>query len=543
MRRICLMSALFTLLAVGCFTHIAAAQSGITVTEQAMLPKLDQSRPGVFHCDTAPSLFVGSTLSKQGTDAITPLLQRWKARFGSDPAPARPASKLPQSPFLLIGLLQDHAALRQLVASHKTELPGHQLGPEGYVLDITPERVLVAASRPVGAFYGVLKLLELDKAGDKGVTLPAVSIVDWPTMAWRGIHLSIGSRDDLPRFETLLTDVMPRFRLNQLILEVDYHFQFKSHPEVAEGDALTVEDCQSLKKLADSHFVRLIPMINCLGHQSWAAHTDKLLTAHPEFDETPDVPADNKGIYCRSWCPSNPEVGKVVNDLIDELLNAFDATAFHVGMDEVFLLGKCPRCKGQDTAHLFAKAVNDLHAHIVGKRKKTMLMWGDRLLDGKATGYGEWEASKNGTDRAMDLIPKDIVMCDWHYETHYNGVPATYPSVRSFQEKGFRVWPSSWNSTENARLLGNCSLENHGPKMVGYLATTWIGIGGLMDGLTQLDAAPTMPTDSIDGKRRRGGLGVASALQTGSRIAWEGKREEKGEEKTQAKARTETRTP
>ena len=26
-------------------------------------------------------------------------------------------------------------------------------------------------------------------------------------------------------------------------------------------------------------------------------------------------------------------------------------------------------------------------------------MWGDRLLDGKATGIGEWEASKNGTAR------------------------------------------------------------------------------------------------------------------------------------------------
>ena len=71
----------------------------------------------------------------------------------------------------------------------------------------------------------------------------------------------------------------------------------------------------------------------------------------------------------------------------------------------------------------------------------------------RPTGYGEWEASKNGTFPAIDLIPKDIVLCDWHYETRYAGEPATYPSVRYFQEKGFRVWPSGWNSAENARML------------------------------------------------------------------------------------------
>src|SRR5205085_11379595 len=103
-------------------------------------------------------------------------------------------------------------------------------------------------------------------------------------------------------------------------------------------------------------------------------------------------PADNKGIYCRSWCPFHPEVNKVVFALMDELIDAFDADAFHVGMDEVFILGQCPRCKGKENADLFAKAVNDLHAHLVGKRKLQMLMWGDRLLEGKTTGYGGWEA-------------------------------------------------------------------------------------------------------------------------------------------------------
>ena len=125
--------------------------------------------------------------------------------------------------------------------------------------------------------------------------------------------------------------------------------------------------------------------------------------------------------------------------MIDELIDAFRADSFHVGMDEVFLVAQpsCPRCKGKDPAELFAKAVNDLHQHIVDERKLTMLMWADRLLDDKKLGfgYGKWEASQNGTGPAIDRIPKDIILCDWHYETR----PKGYPSVAYLQEKGFRV--------------------------------------------------------------------------------------------------------
>ena len=72
-----------------------------------------------------------------------------------------------------------------------------------------------------------------------------------------------------------------------------------------------------------------------------------------------------------------------------ELADAFEADAFHVGMDEVFLIGSehCPRCKGGDPARLFAKAVNDLHRHIVKERNLELLLWGDRLLPAKELGY------------------------------------------------------------------------------------------------------------------------------------------------------------
>src|SRR5262249_32210230 len=153
-------------------------------------------------------------------------------------------------------------------------------------------------------------------------------------------------------------------------------------PELREGRTpITAEGAGKLAAVCRKHGIRLIPEFQCLGHQSWKEHTGPLLTVYPELDLTPGAFPKNKGIYCREWDPLNPKVNAIVFKLMDEVLDAFKADALHVGMDEVFLLGSdhSPSTKGKDPAKVFAKAVNDLHAHLVKERKVEMLMWADRL--------------------------------------------------------------------------------------------------------------------------------------------------------------------
>jgi hypothetical protein len=170
-------------------------------------------------------------------------------------------------------------------------------------------------------------------------------------------------------------------------------------------------------------------------------------------------------------------VNEIVFALLDEIIFAFEADAVHVGMDEVFLIASphCARCKDGDPAKLFAKAVNDLHGHLVGQRKVEMLMWADRLLDAATMGYGRWEAATNGTHRAVDLIPKDIILCDWHYEelAKYPGKPKDYSSIPFFLEKGFRVWPSGWKNVQATDALLDAELKHQHERLLGHLCTTW----------------------------------------------------------------------
>jgi hypothetical protein len=286
---------------------------------------------------------------------------------------------------------------------------------------------------------------------------------------WRGVQLSI--YDDSSA-DMLIAEV-PKLEargVNALVIEIDYHFAFKSHPELRQDRCLTRAKAAELARTCRDHGIRPIPLFNCLGHQSWAKITFPLLAKYPALDETPGVAPGNEGIYCRSWCPQNPKLNRIVFALIDEIADALSADAFHVGMDEVFIIGSehCPRCRGHDPAKLFAKAVNDLHAHVTAHRKMEMLMWGDRFLDAKAMSYGKWESSANGTAPAINQVPKDIILCDWHYEKR-----ADYPSVPYLLRKGFRVWPGGWKNVEATEALINTEQRNPGKRMLGHLCTTW----------------------------------------------------------------------
>lgn len=288
-----------------------------------------------------------------------------------------------------------------------------------------------------------------------------------PEVPVRGLHvMGPHSRKDVALCERFIREALPKEGINTLVMELDYTFRFRSHPELADEGAMDRDDVRRLSKACRDVGVKLIPELNCLGHQSWAKDTGALLRKYPQFDETPKLPADNPGIYCRNWCPLAPGLHEIVFDLLDELADACESDAVHCGMDEVFLIADadCPRCHGKDPAELFAAEVTRLHDHLKSKGR-TMWMWGDRFLDGKTTGIGKWEASEAGTHPAVDKVPKDIVICDWHYDK-------AWPTPEFFAKKGFRALACPWKKSEVALAQLKLIRETRG---LGMLQTTWVG--------------------------------------------------------------------
>jgi hypothetical protein len=307
-------------------------------------------------------------------------------------------------------------------------------------------------------------------------------------MPVRGLSIAAPGPKAVDQFVTFIDEELATRDINVLILRVDYNYQYTSHPELRDSVALSEQDVKKLVAVCGEHGIRIVPQINLLGHQSWAGRTLNLLKVYPEFDETPSVlmPEEYEwpnedGLYCKSYCPQYPGVHKIVFELVDELLDVFEASDFHAGLDEVFYIAEeeCPRCSGHDPAQLFADEVWRIRNHLAEKERK-LWIWGDRLLDGKATGLGMWEASMNNTHRAIDMIPKDVFICDWHYERPDK--TAVY-----FAMKGLKVATCPWRKPDVARLQVQDMIEFRSgstPEMKenfqGVILTSWSSAEGFM---------------------------------------------------------------
>lgn len=319
----------------------------------------------------------------------------------------------------------------------------------------------------------------------------------------KGFSCTSPRHNEVDRFVKFISDELAPRGINTLVLFVcdkDYNYQFESYPQLSDPSLLSKADVKKIVECCKKNKIRIIPQINLLGHQSWREKPNKLLEQFPQFDETPYIKMPEKyewpnsdDLYCKSYCPLHPDLHKVIFALIDEICDIFESDAFHAGMDEVFILGddKCPRCSGVDKAELFAGEVNRIREHLALKNRE-LWIWGDRLIGGRTTGVGLWEGSYNYTWRAIDMIPKDVVICDWHYER------ADLTPVY-FAMKGFRVITCTGRNPEAsiaqaedmARFRKNTT-EEMKPRFYGIMQTVWSGTDQFIDayyGKQSADAA------------------------------------------------------
>ena len=281
-----------------------------------------------------------------------------------------------------------------------------------------------------------------------------------------GLHLRINKTDSTDALVKYIKEGLTQIGVNTLVLEFNPGYNYRCFPELADG-TFGREDAKKVAQAAKEAGIRIVPLFMCLGHQGWKYEPNKLLELHPEFKETTDVVegikspdkvggkiitnTPNGEFYCHSWCASNDDVYKYVFPRMDEIMEDFGADCVHVGMDETFSIAEdsCPRCVGKGRAELFARTINILHDHIVKEKGWQMMMWADRLVNAREYETHAWEADYLGIWRAIDMIPTDIIMCNWHYEITEKG----FPSLEMFMEKGFNILPGGWRSLKQMKFL------------------------------------------------------------------------------------------
>jgi hypothetical protein len=111
-------------------------------------------------------------------------------------------------------------------------------------------------------------------------------------------------------------------------------------------------------------------------------------------------------------------------------------------------------------------------------------------------------------------------MCDWHYEMpevyRRMGQPEPFPSVKLFQEHGFRVLPAPWRNPASADAFLRVAKQDATDRMLGVLFTGWaVDPDGL---LTALKSEPKPFTLGEKPSREETTQGVAATMRAGIEI-------------------------
>jgi hypothetical protein len=359
-----------------------------------------------------------------------------------------------------------------VLAFHNSPLKGkvaepilkEDLPPEGYALSASPEGVWILAADANGAFWAVQTLKQLIRFTDDGaVIVPEIYIRDYPDFAFRGIHFVID--DFSPELhKRLIEQVWAPLKFNKLIVQVD-HLKWESHPELWQPWSLPKEEAKRLHQIAEANNMEVIPLLPTLSHCEYLFGS--LAGRPPKVNK--EIAEDPETAYL--YCPNLEQTYRIVFDLLNEVISLFRPKWVHIGHDEVLSRGRfgsCIRCQGMPPHLLFAADVKRLYDFLKSQGINVM-MWGDMLLRPEEA----YDAAHGGPPhnfwRARELIPKDIVIVDWHYQPAPN-----YPSVSIFKREGFEVIGATWR---NFRTIVEFSRAAKEAGALGMVQTTWTGFG------------------------------------------------------------------
>jgi len=329
---------------------------------------------------------------------------------------------------------------------------------QGYFLTIESDKIVIEAFTETGRFYGVQTLRQILRTV-KGREIPQLKIKDYPALKWRGIS------DDISRGQVSMVDDFKEiirqlafYKKNIYQPYIEDMFTFDVSPNIGkERGAITKEEMAQMVEEAKKNHIVLTPVFECLGHQ------DRLLSL-PENRKYAEIQDPKENPW--SFSPVNPKTFEFVTKLIDELAEATPSPFFHIGGDESFDVGKGTskkRVKKMGVGRVHANYFSRLNNYIKEKHNRQMMVYSDMLLR---------------HPEALDLLPKDVILIDWHY-----GLDNDFPSVKKLKDAGFKniiaspaIWswasfyPNYYNGTTN---ISNFTKVAKREKLMGCITSSW----------------------------------------------------------------------
>ena len=321
--------------------------------------------------------------------------------------------------------------------------------PEGYKLQITPEKVLLTGGSEAGVFYGIQtihKALPILKDGKVAAALPAGTVTDFPRFRYRGFMIDVGRHFFPVSYLKQMIDLMALHNINyfhwHLTEDQGWRIEIKKYPKLTEigskrdstiidwetkkfdgkphSGFYTQDEAREIVRYAADRFITVVPEIDLPGH------TTAALASYPELGCTggPYKVLCSFGVFPDVLCAGNDQTLQFTKDVLDEIMDIFPSEYIHIGGDECpkSRWEKCPKCQAK-IKELGIKALpkhskeNQLQTYFMSELEKEinahgrrMLGW-DEVLEGGLTPNStimSWRGIQGGIEAARQH--HDVIM-------------------------------------------------------------------------------------------------------------------------------------
>ncbi len=338
---------------------------------------------------------------------------------------------------------------------------------EGYVVSVSPQRIIVAARTPHGLFNGAVTLWQLASQSAQTrvpIEIPCVHIEDFPRFAWRGLMLDSSRHFQSTDAIKAFIDEMALHKLDvfhwHLTDDQGWRLEIKKYPKLTQigawrapahvvgapqpyGGFYTQEQVRDIVRYAAERYITIVPEIEMPGHAQAA------IAAYPEFGVTGRRPPVSPDWGVHTYLYNIDEATfAFLQDVLSETMTLFPGQYIHVGGDEAAKdqWHASPQVKARmrelhiaDEAALQSYFIARIEK-FVNARGRKLIGW-DEILEGglapRAT-VMSWQGVKGGVEAARQdhdvvMSPSPTLYMD-HVQSTLHDEPPGRPDVISLSD-------------------------------------------------------------------------------------------------------------
>jgi hexosaminidase len=327
-------------------------------------------------------------------------------------------------------------------------------GPEAYELKVTPHRITVSATSAAGLFYGAVTLWQLLPAGGDRGQIPAQTIRDAPTYAWRGLMLDSARHFQSPAFIRSMVDWMAWHKLNvlhwHLTDDQGWRLEIRKYPRLTSvgawrdepsgaryGGFYTQGEVRDLVRFAATRHVQIVPEIEMPGHATAA------IAAYPALGVSSSPGSAAAGAQSFSVSASwgvfthlfnlEPQTFSFIEDVLAEVVDLFPSRSIHIGGDEAVKdEWKASPAVQKRARQLGIHDPDALQAYFTQRIGRYLAARGRRII-------GWDEILRPG-------LQKDAIVMSWH------GVSGSHAAALAGNDTVLAPWPTLYFDNRQSTL-------------------------------------------------------------------------------------------